>query len=141
MMLRRGAGDTSAQRASRYNGHMPWAEPEPPREPMVQRGLELLGAAMRRARRRMGWSQRDLAARTGVHQSTISRFERGDRVSIRFSRFARIVAVLDGLDFLPHGAARDPVFTTRRAWIEAEEAALSESIARHRLDDEEAGES
>jgi transcriptional regulator with XRE-family HTH domain len=113
---------------------MPWAEPEPPRDPVVQRGLDLLGAAVRRARRRMGWSQRQLGARTGIHQSTISRFERGDRVGLRFSRFAMLVAVLDGLDFLPHGVPRDPVFTTRRQWIEWEEAGLAEAVARHRLE-------
>ena len=113
---------------------MPWAEPEPPRDPLVQRGLGLLGAAVRRARRRKGWSQRELGARTGIHQSTISRFERGDRVGLRFSRFAMLVAVLDGLDFVPAGVARDPVFTTRKQWIEWSEAELAASIARHRLE-------
>ena len=110
---------------------MPWAEPEPPRDPIVQKGLSLLGAAMKRARRRQGWSQRDLADRTGVHQSTISRFERGDRVGMRFSRFALIVGVLEGLEFLPPELVDEPIFTTRRQWLEWAQAKEAEWFRMH----------
>jgi transcriptional regulator with XRE-family HTH domain len=110
---------------------MPWAEPEPPRDPIVQKGLSLLGAAMQRARRRKGWSQRDLASRTGVHQSTISRFERGDRVGLRFSRFCMLVGVLEGLDFLPPELVDEPTFTTRRQWLEWANAKEAEWFRMH----------
>ena len=122
----------------RYNGGMPWANPEPPRDPLVQKGLTLLGAAMRRARLRKGWSQRDLEARTGVDQSTISRFERGDRVGMRFSRLCLIVSVLDGLEFDPPGPAVEPFFSTRKAWIEYEERQYRATLARIRAEELEA---
>ena len=69
------------------------------RDPAIQRGMELLGRALRRQRRRSGLTQRQLGVMTGVDQSTISKFENGRRCGLRWSRFARIVAVLDGLDF------------------------------------------
>ncbi len=120
---------------SRYNSGMPWANPEPPRDPLVQKGLTLLGAAMRRARLRKGWSQRDLEARTGVDQSTISRFERGDRVGMRFSRLCLIVGALDGLEFDPPGPAVEPFFSTRKAWIEYEERQYRATLARLRAEE------
>jgi transcriptional regulator with XRE-family HTH domain len=61
--------------------------------------MQLIGAALRRRRQRLGWSQRDLGRRTGVDQSTISRLETGVRCGLRWSRFAAVVAVLGGLDF------------------------------------------
>ena len=126
----------------RYNPPMPWANPEPPRDPLVQKGLDLLGAAMRRARERKGWTQRELEARTGVDQSTISRFERGDRVGMRFSRLALIVGVLGGLEFDPPGPAVEPFFSTRKAWIEYEERQYRATLAylRAEADDEPDGE-
>lgn len=36
---------------------------------------------------------------TGIDQTTLSRFERGERVGIRFARFALLVETLGGLDF------------------------------------------
>ena len=60
-----------------------------------------MGAALRRRRERMGWSQRELGRRSSVSQSSISRFENGIECGIRWSRFVRIVAVLGGLDFIP----------------------------------------
>ena len=124
-------------RVDRYNIAMPWAEPEPPRDPLVQQGLDLLGAAVRRARHRHGWSQRNLAERTGIHQSTLSRFERGDRVGIRFSRFAMLVAVLGGLDFLPPELEREPRFTTRRQYLQWANASEAAWFRRHPILDPE----
>lgn len=69
------------------------------RDLAIQRGMDLLGRALRRQRRRSGLTQRQLGLMTGVDQSTISKFENGRRCGLRWSRFARIVAVLDGLDF------------------------------------------
>jgi DNA-binding MarR family transcriptional regulator/DNA-binding XRE family transcriptional regulator len=40
------------------------------------------GASLRRAREAAGWSQRELAARAGVHQPQVARVERGDDVQL-----------------------------------------------------------
>jgi transcriptional regulator with XRE-family HTH domain len=79
---------------------MPWDTIDPEyRDPAVQRGMELIGAAVRRRRERLGLSQRDLERRARVDQTTISRLENGRRVGLRLARLARLVAALDGLDF------------------------------------------
>lgn len=41
-----------------------------------------IGAAVRKARKREGANQIDLAERTGVSRSTVQRLERGDDVSV-----------------------------------------------------------
>ena len=41
-----------------------------------------------------GWSQRDLAIRSGVSNSTISRIEKGDIREIRFSILQKIAGAL-----------------------------------------------
>jgi len=77
----------------------------------VQHGWELIGAAVKRRRIGLGWSQRDVQRVTGIHQSVISRLERGSLSGIRFSKFARLVAAMNGLDpDRPH--PRPP----RRCW-------------------------
>jgi transcriptional regulator with XRE-family HTH domain len=79
---------------------MPWDTIDPEyRDSAVQRGMELIGAAVRRRRERLGLSQRDLERRARVDQTTISRLENGRRVGLRLARLARLVAALDGLDF------------------------------------------
>ena len=121
--------------AHRHHGSMPWDAVNQPPEPQVQRGMELIGAAARRARRRHRWSQRDLEERTGIDQTTISRFENGLRCGMRWSRFATLVAVLDGLDFGIPDQMPEPVRWTRRSWIEAAEAELEASVRRAAEDD------
>ena len=66
---------------------------------MAAQGLQMLGAAIKRRRLKLGLSQSRLARMTGIHQSTISRFENGKRFGRRWWRFAVLVAVLGGLDF------------------------------------------
>jgi transcriptional regulator with XRE-family HTH domain len=79
---------------------MPWNEPNWwMSDPQAKRGMVLIGAALRRQRLNRGWSQRDLEGLTGVHQSTISRLETGQRCGVRWTRFAKMVAILGGLDF------------------------------------------
>lgn len=81
---------------------MPWdydRETAKRRDPITARGMRRIGAATRARRLRMGWSQRRLAVATGIHQTTISRFERGERCGMRWSRFATMVECLGGLDF------------------------------------------
>lgn len=73
------------------------------RSPDVQRGWDLLGAAVKRRRVALGWSQRDVLRATGIHQTVISRLERGVLTGIRFSKFARLVAAMHALDLeRPH---------------------------------------
>jgi DNA-binding Xre family transcriptional regulator len=68
------------------------------RDPDVQRGWEIIGRMVKRRRTRLGWSQRDLSASSGLAQSAISRLETGKLSGVRFGRFARLVAVMGGLD-------------------------------------------
>lgn len=81
---------------------MPWDDDRETyrrRDPRTARGMRRIGHATRVRRQRLDLSQRDLGALTGVHQSTISRFERGERCGLRWARFALLVDVLGGLDF------------------------------------------
>ena len=89
---------------------MAWkAEDRERRFPEVQRGWELLGAAVKRRRIAIHWSQRDLQRASGLNQSAISRLERGILSGIRFSTFARLVATMNGLDpESPHPPRRPP---------------------------------
>jgi predicted transcriptional regulator len=50
---------------------------------------------MRRARHERGWSQRDLQRISGVHQTVISRMERGLRPGLRLDAFAEILDALE----------------------------------------------
>jgi DNA-binding XRE family transcriptional regulator len=62
---------------------------------MVATGMELLGGWIREARVRAGMTQAQLARLAGVHQSTLSRLERGRLDGLRLHRLAAIIAVLD----------------------------------------------
>ena len=73
-----------------------WHEWERDPDPEVCAALERLGAQLIRLRAEAGWSQRDLAARCGLDQSTISRIERGRAPGMRLASFARIIRALDG---------------------------------------------
>ncbi len=72
------------------------------REPLAdsrrQRGWHLLGAAIRRRRLSLGWTQRVLEAESGIDQTVISRIENGKQYGLRWSRFAELVDALGGLD-------------------------------------------
>jgi DNA-binding Xre family transcriptional regulator len=83
---------------------MPWSvEARERRFPEVQRGWDILGAAVKRRRMAIHWSQRDLEWASGVDQTVISRLENGVLPGIRFSRFARLVAAMNGLELdRPH---------------------------------------
>jgi DNA-binding Xre family transcriptional regulator len=91
--------DTGAVSLPVYVLRMVWtAEDRERRFPEVQRGWEILGAMVKRRRAVIGWSQRDLQRASGLHQSGVSRLERGILSGIRFSTFARVVAAMNGLD-------------------------------------------
>jgi transcriptional regulator with XRE-family HTH domain len=70
----------------------------PPRTPAVDFGLECLGRALFDARRRAGYTQSQLARISGVHQSTISRIERGKLDGMRLRRLAVLIAALGGIE-------------------------------------------
>ena len=115
---------------------MPWSDLDrQPRDPDVQAGLALMGSAVARRRQQLRMSQRELARRSGVQQSSISRFERGLQFCIRWSRFARLVVVLGGLDFdLDHrDAARPP---PPPSWAELRAASMAEWFAEWRATEE-----
>jgi DNA-binding Xre family transcriptional regulator len=68
------------------------------RDADLQRGWEMIGAMVKRRRTRIAWSQRDLASACGLAQSAISRLETGKLSGVRFGRFAKLVAAMNGLD-------------------------------------------
>jgi hypothetical protein len=87
---------------------MGWqAEDRERRKPEVHRGWLILGAMVKRRRLQLGWSQRDLEWASLVDQTAISRLENGRLSGLRFSRFARLVAAMNGLDpDAPHPIGR-----------------------------------
>jgi hypothetical protein len=56
------------------------------------------GLVGKRRRTRIGWSQRDLSRACGLAQSAICRLETGKLAGVRFGRFAKLVAAMNGLD-------------------------------------------
>jgi transcriptional regulator with XRE-family HTH domain len=87
---------------------MAWFERS--RDPDQQRGFELIGATIRRRRLALGWTQRDLDARSGVDQAVISRLENGKQYGMRWLRFAQLVQALGGLE-TPSAARQWPPAT------------------------------
>ena len=57
--------------------------------------MELLGRWIREARLSAGMTQAQLARLAGMHQTTLSRLERGRLEGLRLHRLAAIIAVLD----------------------------------------------
>jgi transcriptional regulator with XRE-family HTH domain len=62
--------------------------------PWTGSALQLIGRQVRDSRHALGWSQRELARRVHLSQSTISRVEHGRNRTLKLSRFARLVVVL-----------------------------------------------
>ena len=56
--------------------------------------VERFGANVRKARLARGWTQEDLAHKTGLATVQVSRIERGRR-EVRLTTFARLVRALD----------------------------------------------
>lgn len=59
-------------------------------------GLRYIGSQLRRARLGNGWSQRRLERASGVDQTTISRLENGQLLSLRLLRIAALMQALSG---------------------------------------------
>jgi transcriptional regulator with XRE-family HTH domain len=105
------------------------------RRPDEQRGMDLIGAALKRRRKRLGLTQMDLARRTGIDQSVISRIERARRWGLSWRRFAMLVAVLGGLDFIDEVPARQvPPGWEHQAVPNPYLAALAERAAGDEVD-------
>jgi transcriptional regulator with XRE-family HTH domain len=66
-------------------------------DPGAVDGFKLLGRSFARRRRRLGMTQQTLELASGVDQTVISRLETGRLRGIRWSRLAKIVAVLGGI--------------------------------------------
>ena len=73
----------------------------PPQTPGVEFGLTCLGRELLAARRRAGYTQAQLARISGIHQSTISRVERGRLDGMRLRRLAVLIASLGGIQLDP----------------------------------------
>ena len=69
-----------------------------PRHEVEQRGYDLIGAMLKHRRLRAKLTQRELERLTRIDQTVISRLENGRQYGLRWSRFAILVATLDGLD-------------------------------------------
>ena len=75
-------------------------------EPVVQQWMLRFGAALQAARRSAGLSQEQLATRSGLPQSTISRLEHGLTPYVSLTRIGRLSIGLDGripIGPCPHG--------------------------------------
>jgi transcriptional regulator with XRE-family HTH domain len=95
-MIGRGSADTWRVSAHPYRFGMTWREPLA--DSRRQRGWNLLGAAIRRRRHSLQWTQRVLEAESGIDQTVISRIENGKQYGLRWVRFAELVDALGGLD-------------------------------------------
>jgi DNA-binding XRE family transcriptional regulator len=63
-------------------------------DPVVRNGLAIIASLVRQGRRGAGITQQQLAWAAEVHQSTISRLERGHLRAMRLVRLARVVGTL-----------------------------------------------
>lgn len=81
--------------------------------------MTTIGGLVRYVRVRLGWSQRTLQAYSGVHQSSISRFERGLAPGLRLEAVACMVAAL---------RAQVPIRHRLLVWLEARDRA---TVATH----------
>ena len=85
-----------------------------------------LGSAIRLVRVRRGWRQADLARRTGIGQSTISRIERGHFASLSLGTLRTVAAELDiRVDVIGRWRAGD-----MDRLLNAGHSRLHESVAR-----------
>ena len=75
-----------------------WAHSADPRHEVEQRGYDLIGAWLKRRRLLAHLTQREVERLTHIDQTVISRLENGRQYGLRWSRFAILVATLDGLD-------------------------------------------
>jgi hypothetical protein len=78
-----------------------------PTLPNQQIGLDLLADALFDARQVREFTQHELAFRTGVAQSTISRLEHGIAPGVSLRRLGGVIAVFGGIQFGPRRMTRE----------------------------------
>jgi len=61
---------------------------------LIADGMDLIGRWIRQSRVQAGMTQGQLSRLAGVHQTTLSRLERGRLEGLRLHRLAAIIAVL-----------------------------------------------
>ena len=83
------------------------------RDPQQQHGFDMFGRTLRRRRIWLGWTQRQLAAYSGIDQAVISRLENGKQYGLRWARLAELIDALGGLEVGP--GAPEPVGYRRGA--------------------------
>src|SRR3954453_15292929 len=71
------------------------------RDPQRQHGFDLFGETLRRRRRWLGWTQRQLEAYSGIDQTIISRLENGKQYGLRWARLADLIDALGCLEVGP----------------------------------------
>ena len=76
--------------------------------PADKRVLRAIGADLLRARHERAWTQRNLQAVSGVHQSEISRAERGLAPGMRITAVAALILALDAEITLKPRSPRGP---------------------------------
>jgi transcriptional regulator with XRE-family HTH domain len=90
----------------------PWEAYVARSDPAERRGLQVIGQTILHGRLAAHLTQRQLAFRAGINQSTLSRLERGRLHAMRLVTLARIVGAL------AHGSAfvlpGEPPSATRR---------------------------
>ena len=74
----------------------------------VKVGLLVIGSAIRDARLRLGLTQRQLAWRSAMAQSTVSKLERGHLRGMRLRTLARLIGVLRANPNLIYGGEPEP---------------------------------
>ena len=85
--------------AHRYARQMAWtAEDRERRFPEVQRGWELIGAAVKRRRFAIRWSQRDLERASGIDQTRDLAPREWSALWAALLPLRRLVAAMNGLD-------------------------------------------
>jgi transcriptional regulator with XRE-family HTH domain len=75
-----------------------WEHSREARHGVEQRGYDLIGSMLKRQRLNASLTQRELESLTTIDQTVISRLENGKQYGLRWSRFATLVGVLNGLD-------------------------------------------
>jgi transcriptional regulator with XRE-family HTH domain len=97
--------------------------------PYAQEAARLLGAEIRLARRRRGWSQDELAERIGITSRTLSKIEHGD-LTVGLGPAFEAAALLGVPLFHPDGSRLSADLDRAEAW-----SALLPRPSRVRPDD------
>src|SRR5258707_9820518 len=91
-----------------------------------------IGASLRAARARLGWSREALAYHSGVSWSAIAQIETGRRKDVRLSSLAALAEALDvSVDFLIGATSTTPELLQHRLFTYASEDEFLTSAVPH----------